>query len=150
VPLPAREPARELGADSASESSLSPVEVGELLDRPACFTRFRPDLAFGGFLRPVMPLGVPLRMPPPLDLLGTRGPALPALPVAPGVPALGVPGPMDECRARPLDAVGALLSPLLVRGPFLGTPLPGPAEDSRSLRLRIMVAAGVTGAELEP
>ena len=79
-----------------------------------------------------------------------RGPALPALPDAPGVPALGVPGPREEWRARPLDAAGTLPRPRLARGPLLGPTLPpGPAEDSRWFRLRSMLAAGLAGAELE-
>lgn len=151
VPLPARDPARDDRTDSASESSLSAVDAGDPFDTPARLTRDNVDFEFGGFLRLTPAVGVPLLPAPTLPALDVaRGPALPALTVAPGVPALGVPGPREECRASPLDAVGRLPRPELTRGPLFGTPLPGPAEDSRWLRLlMIILAAGDVGAELE-
>ncbi|KAK5624802.1 hypothetical protein RRF57_000518 [Xylaria bambusicola] len=131
VPLPAREPRCDEGAESASESSLSAVEAGDPFDCPARFTRDSVDFEVGGFLRATGP-GVVFRPAPLLDAFVTPlGPALPARLEAPGVPGLGVPGPSDECRASPLELVGRLPTPEDVRGPLLGTPLPGPADDSR-------------------
>ncbi len=131
MPLPAREPRRDEGADSASESSLSAVEAGDPFDCPARLTRDSVDFEVGGFLRASAP-GVPFRPAPVLDVFVTPlGPALPARLEAPGVPGFGVPGPSDECRASPLEFAGILPIPEAVRGPLLGTPLPGPADDSR-------------------
>ena len=130
---------------SASDRSLSAVEAGEFRAE-AFLTREREDL-LGGFLRDSA-VGVPRRLPafePALTELD-RGPALPALttPPAPDVDAFfGVPGPSEECLARPLDVVGTFPGPTFARGPRL---VAGPAELSRCL-LSIMLAAGVVGAE---
>lgn len=141
-------------AETASESSDSAVEEGEFL-ATARFTRDRPDLlellpAVGvPFLREDDDAdGVPdLRtVPDALDV--ARGPALPARwTFVLAVLALGVPGPRDECLASPLDVAGAFPSPLFDRP--IARLVDGPAEPSRAWRFRIMVAAGVAGAEAE-
>lgn len=130
---------------SASERSLSAVEAGEFRAE-AFFTRDREDLLGGFFRDPAV--GVP-RLLPAFKLVLTepdRGPALPALtgpPTPEATEFFGVPGPRDECLARPLDALGTFPEPVFARGPRF---VAGPAEFSRCL-LKIMLAAGVAGAE---
>ena len=73
-----------------------------------------------------------------------RGPALPARPEL-GVPALGVPGPRDDCR-RPDDAAGRVPSDGFRRRRLLST---APADNSRCRCWKgAVAAAGVAGAEL--
>lgn len=146
---------------SASERSLSAVEAGEFRAEEAFLTRDSDDLV-GGFLRDVVVgAAMVLRLPPAWELALTeldRGPALPALteaavpvPAAVLAPApapapaafLGVPGPRDECLARPLDVAGTFPGPAIARGPRF---VAGPAEFSRC-RFIIKLAAGVVGAE---
>ncbi|BCS05245.1 uncharacterized protein AKAW2_81046A [Aspergillus luchuensis] len=72
-----------------------------------------------------------------------RGPALQARLDA-GVPALGVPGPRDDCR-RLDEAAGSVPSEALRRRRLFST---APAEDSRCCRWKWIVPEGVAGAEL--
>ncbi len=111
----------------------------------AFLTREREDL-LGGFLR-ADAVGVPRLLPGPVVGFAelARGPALPALTVPLGPVAglfLGVPGPKDECLASPLEVTGTV-PPGPARG---GRFVAGPAELSL-WRLRIMLAAGVVGAD---
>jgi len=130
VPLPAREPRAEDWIDSASDSSLSAVDAGEPFALAALLTLDNVDLPFGGFFRLMPPEGVVFLEKLAVLLLG-RGATLPARDTL-GVPPLGVPGPIEACLARPLDAAGAFGSPVLTRGNRFGTLLvPGPAECSR-------------------
>lgn len=137
---------------SASESSLSAVDAGEFR-LPDFLTRDREDLLppTPDFFR-LMPVGVLFL--PTVEVVvfwdPDLGPALPARTVAPapGPEApLGVPGPREECLAKALEVVGRLPRPKLDRGPRFGAPLPGPAELSRACRFKIMLAAGVVGAD---
>lgn len=132
---------------AASDKSLSAVDAGEFLFE-AFFTRESDDL-LGGFFRPLI-VGVPLRPATPTTPLTdpALGPALPArtAPPAPRLapePLFGIPGPRDECLAKPLDVVGRFPGPVIDRGPLF---VAGPAELSRCL-FSMMLAAGVAGAE---
>ncbi|KAI6759158.1 hypothetical protein HG531_013919 [Fusarium graminearum] len=129
---------------STSESSLSFVAAGEFRFE-AFFTRDRFDLLGIFFLAP--PVGVPRRpITVPADLTEPAlGPALPALasPAPPGAPPLGVPGPSEECLAKPLDAVGKVPRAGFIRGARF---VAGPADPSLCL-FRVMLAAGVAGAD---
>lgn len=86
----------------------------------------------------------------PPFLRPARGPTLPPRVVLPGVPALGVPGPREDWRARFEEVVGREVRAAEPKRRFLKSE--GPVEESRGGRTWIEVVGvevpGVVAAEV--